>query len=683
MERLRGTIRPVYGFMSVSIPLEEDPVHLFAVHTADPNLHLCLHVMKHGAPGVHPVQQKHFTASGLNHSRDLAPHPVKSFWRSELNSGALWNIIQFMIDSHYNPILNPHLAANPPDVCDGGPLAKNRAPMLLLAIKAQPLDFMNREAIRETWGRSGRIKSRGGRQSLVRRVFLLGKSKDLHIEEKLQLESDKYGDIIQWDFMDTLFNLTLKDVLFWDWFSRRCPHARFIFKGDDDIFVRTPALLNYLLAEEANENFSNGSRRPNKMETFVVGDVINNASPIRSNGSKYYIPESFFKGTYPSYPGGGGVVYSGSLAHRLLEVSQKVHLFPIDDVYLGMCLQRLGVYPIHHPAFLTFDFPKNELKKPCANHTILLYMASCRFRWRILFIISPCILLIPIYIYVCMVLIYIMTHGAPGVHPVQQKHFTASGLNHSRDLAPHPVKSFWRSELNSGALWNIIQFMIDSHYNPILNPHLAANPPGDDDIFVRTPALLNYLLAEEANENFSNGSRRPNKMETFVVGDVINNASPIRSNGSKYYIPESFFKGTYPSYPGGGGVVYSGSLAHRLLEVSQKVHLFPIDDVYLGMCLQRLGVYPIHHPAFLTFDFPKNELKKPCANHTILLVHKRSPAEIKKDVDILDDMGERQNNLTSFDPEVLAKLSRHTDEVALATASHSFMEVIAITSQDL
>lgn len=44
---------------------------------------------------------------------------------------------------------------------------------------------------------------------------------------------------------------------------------------------------------------------------------------------------------------------------------------------------------------------------------------------------------------------------------------------------------------------------------------------------------------------------------------------------------------------------------------------------------------------------------------------------------------ERQNKLTSFDPEVLAELSRHTDEEALATASHSFMEVIAITSQDL
>uniref|UniRef100_A0A8C2H2A6 Hexosyltransferase n=1 Tax=Cyprinus carpio TaxID=7962 RepID=A0A8C2H2A6_CYPCA len=387
------------------------------------------YIMKHGAPYgarvVHSVLPTHFTSCGLKHSRDLAPHPAKSFWRSELDSGALWNIIQHKTDRQYNPILRPHLAENPSsvsyktemsrrtgdrcspnyeinntmpdyaklpiqmknfvttmhcrdhlliidplDVCDAQ--AKKGAPSLLMAIKTQTANFENREAIRETWGRSGNIITLGGQQRLVRRVFLLGKSEDLHIEEKLHLESEKYGDIIQWDFMDTFFNLTLKDVLFWDWFSRRCPHAHFIFKGDDDVFVRTPAVLDYLLAEEADGNSSNGSRQTNKMETFVVGDVISNAAPIRSNGTKYYIPESFYKGLYPSYPGGGGVLYSGSLAHKLLEVSQRVHLFPIDDVYLGMCLQRLGVYPISHPAFLTFDFPKDEPKEPCANHTILL-----------------------------------------------------------------------------------------------------------------------------------------------------------------------------------------------------------------------------------------------------------------------------------------------------------------------
>ncbi|KAK2890857.1 hypothetical protein Q8A67_013500 [Cirrhinus molitorella] len=391
------------------------------------------YVMKHGASGVpgarvvNSVLPTHFTASGLKHSRDLAPHPEKSFWRSELDSGALWNIIQYMADSEYNPILRPNSSSvpyptemfrrtkdgcspnyeinntmpdfadlpnqmknfvttmhcrdyppimDPLDICD--PQSKQWAPTLLMAIKSQTANFENREAIRETWGRSGKIKSLSGRERLVRTVFLLGKSEDVDIEEKLHFENEKYGDIIQWDFMDTFFNLTLKDVLFWDWFSRRCPHARFIFKGDDDVFVRTPAVLDYLLDVEANISCSVGSRQANKMEKFVVGDVIHNAAPIRSNLAnlanlaKYYIPESFYKGLYPSYPGGGGVVYSGSLAHRLLEVSQRVYLFPIDDVYLGMCLQRLGVFPIHQPAFLTFDFPKDEPKEPCAYHTILL-----------------------------------------------------------------------------------------------------------------------------------------------------------------------------------------------------------------------------------------------------------------------------------------------------------------------
>ncbi|XP_051505242.1 N-acetyllactosaminide beta-1,3-N-acetylglucosaminyltransferase 2 [Myxocyprinus asiaticus] len=381
--------------------------------------------MKHsahiGGPIVYPVLPQNF----------VAPHPGNFFWRTQLESGALWNFIQHVTDRQNNPILRPGLATtanlstnsnetamstgkgigcspnyeiiskipdystlptqmkkfvttmhcqdypliiDPEDVCDHGPLAKTQAPLLLLAIKTQTANLENREAIRQTWGRSGKVRGQGGRKRLVRRVFLLGKTEDLHNEKELQLEGNEYGDIIQWDFMDTFFNLTLKDVLFWGWFSRHCPHAHFIFKGDDDVFVRMPAMLDYLLQEEekANERLSKESTQPNKMEGFVVGDVINNAKPIRNNENKYYIPGSFYKGFYPSYLGGGGVVYSGSLAHRLLEVSQRVHLFPIDDVYLGMCLKRLGVSPIYHRAFLTFDFTKEESKDPCAHHTILL-----------------------------------------------------------------------------------------------------------------------------------------------------------------------------------------------------------------------------------------------------------------------------------------------------------------------
>ncbi|TRY90096.1 hypothetical protein DNTS_031594 [Danionella cerebrum] len=363
-------------------------------------------------PGTQPPLPVHFIAEGLRYSNEAAPQPEKSFWRSELESGALWNIIQYTMDRQNNHILNTFLdedslsstdnkcspnpeihngifdfaklptqmkefvrsmhcrdyeaVIDPLGVCPDHPQTNNLRAVLLLAIKTQTANFENREAIRKTWGQSGRVKSQGGHQNLVLRVFLLGKSQDLFDELKLQVESDKYGDIIQWNFMDTFFNLTLKDVLFWKWFSKQCPYAHFILKGDDDVFVRTPAVLDYLLAVEANQTSSD------LMGRFVMGDVINNAKPIRLNNTKYFIPENFFKGFYPSYPGGGGVVYSGSLALKLLEVSQRVTLFPIDDVYLGMCLQRLGVYPIHHPAFLTFDFPEDEQREPCANHSIFL-----------------------------------------------------------------------------------------------------------------------------------------------------------------------------------------------------------------------------------------------------------------------------------------------------------------------
>uniref|UniRef100_A0A668UG71 Hexosyltransferase n=1 Tax=Oreochromis aureus TaxID=47969 RepID=A0A668UG71_OREAU len=95
-------------------------------------------------------------------------------------------------------------------------------PLLLFAIKTTPDNFNNRQAIRQTWDNGG---------AYVRRVFLLGKQNTkepgVDVSELLKLESNFYGDILQWDFEDTFFNLTLKDVLFWSWFSHSCKQTHF------------------------------------------------------------------------------------------------------------------------------------------------------------------------------------------------------------------------------------------------------------------------------------------------------------------------------------------------------------------------------------------------------------------------------------------------------------------------
>ncbi|XP_078117286.1 N-acetyllactosaminide beta-1,3-N-acetylglucosaminyltransferase 2 [Sander vitreus] len=350
-----------------------------------------------------------------------------TFWALHQHGDAFWNRLQRTLDNHFNPILCPNntkrgfendtfneslmaqgfsevinlnstrrnfdqlpqqiqefinhmqrrdypALLQPDGVCGAGTKEEKEAPLLLLAIKSTGQNFLNRQAIRRTWGQAGWVagpkrNGNGGEGGgYIRRVFLLGKGSTevLGVNALLQMESKQYGDILQWDFKDTFFNLTLKDVLFWSWFKRSCSRTRFVFKGDDDVFVNTPKMISYLRDQ---------LKKPQAHKTlrdFMVGDVIAAAVPIRFNKSKYFMPDSFYKGFYPLYAGGGGVVYSGLLAKRLHDMSKRLNLFPIDDVYVGMCMVRLNAQPIHHPAFLTFDFPNKEEEELCSYHTILL-----------------------------------------------------------------------------------------------------------------------------------------------------------------------------------------------------------------------------------------------------------------------------------------------------------------------
>uniref|UniRef100_H2M132 Hexosyltransferase n=1 Tax=Oryzias latipes TaxID=8090 RepID=H2M132_ORYLA len=357
----------------------------------------------------------HISLNGVSSRPERAENVIlpvipTTFW--EHHSSAFWNQLQRAVDYHFNPILYSesrnrsaivHLGDSllnksffevtnmghmkkkleelppamqkyvshmqrrsypvliqPDGACGAKARREDQTPFILFAIKSSELNIKNRQAIRQTWGQVGWVQG----------VFLLGKE-DSHflganMSHLLNAENRRYGDILQWDFEDTFFNLTLKDVLFWSWFSRNCGRTLFVFKGDDDVFVNTPKLISYL-HEELKKPHAHAT-----MKEFMIGDVIGDAMPIRAKYSKYFVPDSFYKGIYPSYAGGGGVVYSGHLARRLHHISKTVHLYPIDDVFVGMCMLRLNALPIHHPSFLTFDFPSTIKEDPCADHTVLL-----------------------------------------------------------------------------------------------------------------------------------------------------------------------------------------------------------------------------------------------------------------------------------------------------------------------
>lgn len=333
--------------------------------------------------------------------------PTKRFWQKDVISQSFWNREQQRLDFIHNPIFNSSLTAIPklpdwlndtglqsspcqPDTrvqrqipdynllpnlfqdfllyshCKSYPMLINQpwicedAPFLLLAVKTLVPHFERRQAIRETWGKVGEVANRS-----VVTVFLLGNAgAEDHfpnLTALLRHEAHAHRDVLQWDYRDTFLNLTLKDVLFLDWFSSFCSEAQFILKGDDDVFVNTPHIIHFL------ENLS-----PHKVPDFFTGDVITDAAPHRNNRLKYFVPESYFTGRYPPYAGGGGFLYSGRLALKLREASKKLIPFPIDDVFTGMCLRKVGLVPEKHPGFRTFGLNTENKDGPCLYRSLMV-----------------------------------------------------------------------------------------------------------------------------------------------------------------------------------------------------------------------------------------------------------------------------------------------------------------------
>ncbi|KAM8804859.1 UDP-GlcNAc:betaGal beta-1,3-N-acetylglucosaminyltransferase 7 [Eudromia elegans] len=263
------------------------------------------------------------------------------------------NFQQFLLYRHcrYFPMLLNH-----PEKCSGDVY-------LLIVVKSIITQHDRREAIRRTWGREKEVEGKR-----IRTLFLLGtaskEEERANYQKLLDYENHIYGDILQWDFLDSFFNLTLKEVHFLKWLSIYCDNVRYIFKGDDDVFVSPSNILEFL--EDKKEG-----------EDLFVGDVLYKAKPIRKKENKYYIPSALYnKNIYPPYAGGGGFIMDGPLAKRLHKTSETLELYPIDDVFLGMCLEVLKVSPVGHEGFKTFGIVKNKNskmnKEPCFFRSMLV-----------------------------------------------------------------------------------------------------------------------------------------------------------------------------------------------------------------------------------------------------------------------------------------------------------------------
>lgn len=195
-----------------------------------------------------------------------------------------------------------------------------KSPLVLILVHSAPDNIHKRQTIRETWGRNDT-------HSLL--LFLLGSVNSTTMNEKLIIENQVYGDLVQGNFKDTYRNMTYKHVMALKWLIYECPKARFLLKTDDDVFINSPLLFNIL------ENPSMPLHQPLNRDRLIYCHRIERAKVKRSYRSKWRVTYKEYSGRYFPYSCPGfAILYSNDAVFSLYQETQKLPYFWIDDVHV-------------------------------------------------------------------------------------------------------------------------------------------------------------------------------------------------------------------------------------------------------------------------------------------------------------------------------------------------------------
>ena len=218
-------------------------------------------------------------------------------------------------------------------------------------INSQPEERSMRQAIREAW-----CKDRVLQGEIIRCVFVLGVSRKetYNLTQEIELEQREYGDILQGRFVEEYNNLTLKTILVLKWITEHLPTAKYYFKLDSDVFVSFSHIIAYI----KSMMILGGATRGYYLGYRKVGTVrFSPSNPKHRMYLRYLVADELYKGHYyPPYCSGGGYVLSVDRVPELYEASLTTSLINMEDAFMGVLAKKIGIYPSHHPGFLTFLF---------------------------------------------------------------------------------------------------------------------------------------------------------------------------------------------------------------------------------------------------------------------------------------------------------------------------------------
>lgn len=241
---------------------------------------------------------------------------------------------------------------------DDTPVCRDTTPFLLLMVPVAPSGRAARDTIRKTWGNEKWVL---GRQ--VETLFILGLPSGTDAaeqQEKLVQESQQHHDLIQSNFQDSYHNLTIKTMIIMEWLAVNCAKASYVMKIDSDMFLHAHNLVKLLVDPSTAK------------QNYMTGLVWWHSPVLRNIFNKFYMPRFVIaEPEYPPYPLGMAYVMSLDLPGKILGVVPHIKPLFIEDVYLGMCLKRLGISPTDPPEETMFIVDPSHPLSSCSLSKVI------------------------------------------------------------------------------------------------------------------------------------------------------------------------------------------------------------------------------------------------------------------------------------------------------------------------
>ncbi|XP_028392497.1 UDP-GalNAc:beta-1,3-N-acetylgalactosaminyltransferase 1-like [Dendronephthya gigantea] len=195
-----------------------------------------------------------------------------------------------------------------------------------------------REAIRQTWGNQSTCEQRKASQDERLKhlrwllVFVVGKAGTGTNDDILNIaEARQHNDMLIGNITDNYINLILKVYMSLLWASKF--DVKYTLKADDDVYVRIPRVLEYLVNAKFPRPFYGGLVCPR-----------NKAKVARRIGVKWTISYKYYGEThFPDFNRGPFYILSSDLFDKLFNYVSVRKPFHLEDVYVALAMHDSNI----------------------------------------------------------------------------------------------------------------------------------------------------------------------------------------------------------------------------------------------------------------------------------------------------------------------------------------------------